>query len=64
MSSLVALLPAADPHAPFQMAEYLRNSQVRDPLAAEADLAKSSLCWAVKLRLRNSPRLANLWQVP
>ena len=40
MSSLDALLPTADPHAPFQMADYLRTSQVRDPLAAEADLRK------------------------
>ncbi len=40
MSSLDALLPSADPHAPFQMADVLRSSQVRDPLAAEADLRK------------------------
>lgn len=40
MAALEALLPPADPHAPFQMADYLRTSQVRDPLAAEADLHK------------------------
>ncbi len=40
MSSLEALLPEADPHAPFQMADYMRTSQVRDPMAAEADLNK------------------------
>ncbi len=40
MATLEALLPAADPRAPFQMADYLRTSQVRDPMAAEADLRK------------------------
>ncbi len=40
MSELEALLPDADPLATFQMADYLRSSQVRDPMAAEADLQK------------------------
>lgn len=40
MAALEALLPQADPLAPFQMADYLRTSEVRDPLAAEADLRK------------------------
>lgn len=40
MSSLDSLLPDADPLAPFQMVDYLRTSEVRDPLAAEADLRK------------------------
>ena len=40
MSSLDALLPDGDPGQAFQMADYLRSSQVRDPMAAEADLRK------------------------
>ena len=55
MSSLEALLPAADPHAPFQMAEYLRTSQVRDPLAAEADLRKLISLLGGELAPTNEP---------
>ncbi len=40
MGTLETLLPEGDPHAPFDMAEYLRSSQVRDPAIAEADLNK------------------------
>ncbi|MCC6509719.1 MAG: hypothetical protein IT423_11460 [Pirellulaceae bacterium] len=39
-SLLDPLLPDGDPHAPFDMSSYLRSSEVRDPLAAAADLQR------------------------
>ncbi len=40
MQSLEELLPEGDPLAAFDMSAYLATSEIRDPLAAEADLMK------------------------